>query len=206
MKKFSFLVIIAFSAVALNGCIGNNNKATISDDQTVSETMSEWQKVGNAIANGESVSCEMTDTKNGISSKYYMKEDKVRFDSIQSEQLEDVAMNGSFLTDGKFGYSWNAETKKGMKFLVNDPEDLSEDVEELESEAPDFSSKEAWDNYENLGYTVTCEIKDVDASLFTPPTDVTFTDLSNFAQEMQQTDGVDQEQLEQMMKQFQEAQ
>jgi len=207
MKKSIFLALVLMSAVGIAGCTTKEQpteKAVISADQPVEESISEWQKVGKALENGQAVSCEMTDTENGISSRYFMKEQKVRFETVSSDDA--TTTNGSFISDGEYGYSWSEDTKKGMKFAVNAPENMADDADAPEQEAPDFSSKDAWDQYQNQGYTIVCEVTSVDDAVFTPPADVTFTDLSAFTQQKQEMNVGDQEQLQKMMEQFKDGQ
>jgi len=211
MKKF-YTVVLVGSVFLFSGCINKSETAsvTIGEGQTAQESQSEWQKIGKAMEEGKSVKCEMVNTQNQQTSQYYMKGEKVRVDSLDQNNPE---ASGSFLTDSEFIYTWNDTKKEGVKFGVVEANQEQQEIEAPEpSKAPDFSQESAWDEYKNLGYTVTCTTQTVDESMFTPPADIKFNDMSAFMQNTQGSadDGnngnpvMNQEQIEQMMKQYQE--
>lgn len=208
MKKLYSLVLVG-SVVLLGGCLHKPQTATIGGEQSASEAISEWQKIGEAIESGQSVKCEMVNTETQQSGQYYMKGDKVRVDSQDPENPE---ANGSFLTDTEYFYTWNDEKKTGVKFAVVKPSEDQPEAPEA-TQAPDFSKESAWDEYQNLGYTVTCTTDSFDESMLMPPADVTFTDMSAFMQksgmgtgfpESSDAPSMNKEELEQMMKQYQQ--
>lgn len=212
MKKFHAVVLVS-SVFLLGGCLHKSETAsvTIGDGQTSAEAQSEWQKIGEAIQAGKSVRCEMNNTETEQTGQYYMKGKKMRVDSQDPKSPE---ASGSFLTDTEFVYTWNDTKKEGVKFAVVQPTEQEQEVPEG-SEVPDFSQESAWNDYEDLGYTVTCTTESFDESLLTPPTDVTFTDMSSFMQDAQSNGNgygsggtgapaMNKEQLEQMMQQYQQ--
>ncbi|GIK84155.1 MAG: hypothetical protein BroJett025_07770 [Patescibacteria group bacterium] len=206
MNKFHAVILVG-SALFLSGCLNKSQTttATIGDGQTAAESLSEWQKIGAAIESGKSVKCEMRNTQTQQTGQYYMKGKKVRVDSLDPQNPE---ASGSFLTDTEYVYTWNETKKEGVKFPVTAPTDQNPESPQA-TQAPDFSQESAWDEYENLGYTVTCTTESFDESMLTPPTDITFTDMSAFMQNIQSNGSGDnpamnQEQLEQLMQQYQE--
>lgn len=213
MKKFHAVVLIG-SVFLFSGCLKKTptTTATIEDGQTTKESVSEWQKIGEAMESGKSVKCEMTNTQTQQTSQYYMNGEKIRVDTLDEKNPE---ASGSFLTDSEFMYTWNDIKKEGVKFAVVEPTEDQDDqkLEPSEStKAPDFSKESAWDDYKNLGYTVTCTTESVDDKMFTPPADVKFTDMSAFMQKPQDNgeaekddeQELNQEQIDQIMKQYQE--
>lgn len=207
MQKLHAVVLVG-SVVLLGGCLKSPQTAsvTVEDGQPSMESLSEWQKIGDAMQAGKSVKCEMVNTETQQTGQYFMKGEKVRFDMTDPENVETT---GSFLTDAEFIYTWNDTKKEGVKFPVPEPGEQQPEAAQ-EQEAPDFSQESSWDEYQNQGYTVTCSIESFDESLLTPPTDVTFTDMSAFMQNVQSTGPgstqvpaeMSQEQLEQLMQQY----
>lgn len=207
MQKLRAMVLVG-SVVLLGGCFNSPQTATVTveDGQPSMESLSEWEKIGEAMQSGKSVKCEMLNTETQQTGQYYMKGEKVRFDMYDPEDAE---TSGSFLTDAEFIYTWNDTKKEGVKFAVPKPGEVQPEAAQ-ETEAPDFSEESAWKDYENKGYTVTCSVESFDEALLTPPADVTFADMSEFMQNMQssgdastQPSGeMSQEQLEQLMQQY----
>ncbi len=209
MKKFHAVVFVG-SVLLLSGCLNKSETATVSigDGQSPAESSAEWQKIGQAIESGKSVKCEMSNTETQQTGQYYMKGKKVRVDSSDPKNPE---ASGSFLTDTEFVYTWNDTKKEGVKFPVVEPTEQEQEVPEA-TQAPDFSQESAWNDYKDLGYTVTCTTESFDESMLIPPADVTFTDMSAFMQNIQSSgdgsgDGapeMNQEQIEKMMQQYQQ--
>lgn len=181
MQKNFFTLTLLSSAVFLSGCF--TKTATITSDQTAAEASSEWQKIAEAMENGDAVRCEILHEESNAVSYYYMQGQNVRFDSENS--VEQTA-SGSFLTDGKVAYSWNTTTKDGVKFSLEDPS-VTEMEQPVDSKvtAPDFTSQEEWDAYQEQGYRMTCRVEQLPAELFIPPSDVTFMDVSQMTQQFQ---------------------
>lgn len=208
MKKLHIAVLIS-SVVVLSGCLNKSQTAsvTMNDGQTSVESLSEWQKIADAIESGKSVVCDMTNTQTKQTGKYYVKGEKMRFDSINQNNPEE---SGSFLTDSEFIYTWNDAKKEGIKFAVVEPTQEQPDAPETAG-VPDFSQESAWDEYNDLGYTVTCTTESFDESLLTPPTDIVFTDMSTLMQNAQNSansgnsgaPAMTQEQVEEMVRQYQ---
>lgn len=220
MKKNILLgLIIMLTGSLLVGC---NKTATptgeetpVPGDQTVGEVVQEWQRIGQAIAAGQSASCTMTRTEDGETIRYYIKGSQIRFDTISTT---DPNQAGSFLSDGEYIYTWSDNTGQGLKFSAISPSQAPQQTEvESPPTAPDFSTQDGWDSYRNLGYTIQCDIAPVDPALFVPPSDINFMDMSALTQPLAPVSNstgsgqtgnnpavgeLDEAQLQQLMKQF----
>ena len=206
MQKLHAIVLVG-SVLLLGGCLTSPQTATVTveDGQPSMESLSEWEKIGEAMQAGKSVKCEMVNSQTQQTGEYYMKGEKVRFDMHDPQNVE---ASGSFLTDSEFVYTWNDTKKTGVKFPVPEQGESQQEMPQ-ETEAPDFSQESSWDEYENQGYTVTCSVESFDESMLTPPADVTFSDMSGFMQNIQSSGDsstapteMNQEQLEQQMQQY----
>lgn len=181
MNKKLYTIMLLSSAVFLSGCF--QKTATITSEQSPTEALSEWQKISTAIEKGESVACEMTHTESNTTGQYYVQGKNMRFDSTSTQ---DASANGSFLSDGERAYSWNSTTKEGVTFSIDlDEVAANADVQETQVETPDFSSEEDWNSYQEQGYTFVCTVGPLPENILVPPTDVTFTDLTEVTQQMQ---------------------
>ena len=220
MKKSILLgLLIVLTGSLLVGC--NKTKTptvdepTSLEDQTVGEVVQEWQRVGQAIATGQSVKCTMTQVENGETSHYYIKGTQIRFDTISTTSPDQTT---SLLSDGEFVYTWGDGARQGLKFSALNPSQSPQQPEvESPSNAPDFSTQEAWNSYRDLGYTIQCDVTSVDPALFVPPSDITFMDMSALTQPLAPDSNstnsgqtginpavgeLDEAQLQQLMKQF----
>lgn len=211
MNKLSLLgLTVMGSAIVLAGC-NKTPPVTESEPETTgqseTEVVSEWQKIGEAIAMGKTAQCDMTNTETGDTSRYYIKGKNIRFDTVNATNPE---QSGSFLTDGEFIYTWTEAAKEGVKFSAIMPSGTPNPAVTQPPQAPDFSTEDAWLNYQNLGYTIDCSVEPVDDSLFIPPTDVTFTDMTALMKKFTQVTPVvsggasqiDEAQIKELMQQF----
>jgi len=98
-------------------------------------------------------------------------------------QAPETNMTMYFLTDGESAYSWGNDQAQGYKFNMADFEDETS-VEELEdddqAEANEY--QEAWSNE----YEYQCENWKADNAVFAVPTNITFTDMGEQMQQMQE--------------------
>lgn len=206
-KSYLPVLIIIFAATFLSACLPgsqnqNNQEAEApNQEQSQQEIMNEWQQVGNAVANGESVMCQIRNIETDEVGDYYMQGEKIKY---QFEHPTDPQQSGSFISDGEYIYSWNTENKQGMKFKIDVQEETQQQMENMqqpENDVPDFTDESTWKEYENTGYTIDCEVSDIADSEFVPPADITFTDFSEMMMNALNNAGTDfnPEQYQQMM-------
>lgn len=171
--------VLVFSAVVLAACAPAQQ-----DVQTPNETESSSQQgvqgemadVFAAMQAGRGVTCTITDAETGAVTNYKAKDKKAFGDSTVT--IEGKQQQGYFLTDAEYMYTWSGDTKQGAKFKLDafDPESANA------PDVPDFSDEESYQEYQESGHTVACSIEDHPDSVFVPPTDVSFFDMSSFTQ------------------------
>lgn len=192
MKK----VLFGVSVLILAGC---NSQTPTPQVQTQDQAQSEYQEMASAMASGKPVRCVMTNAERNETITYLVKDKKVRLNTVVAN---DEQQSGNMLMDGEYIFTWSDVKKEGTKFKV--PEETTEQPQE--QEVPDLSQEEDRKEYEDLGYTIDCEGANVADSEFIPPSDVTFTDMSQMmdqAQKQQESmSPEDRAQFEKMMQQY----
>ncbi len=201
MKKSNFLLFLLLLSFAFfTGCIPKSSttgdvSTQQPNDQAEGDQAREWQKVSQAIANGQSVKCIMVDPKSGVQTRYYLKDKFSRFDRDPDYNQTNQA---SFLTDGETIYTWNFLTKQGFKMLATQPSVSPQSVDSRQpEEVPDFTDESTWSQYTQIGYSISCNIEEINPSYFSPPPDVQFTDMSQMLNQFQRLDpALNREQLQ----------
>ncbi len=154
-----------------------------------------FTSVQDALSKSLSLKCEYTDTTNGTKTTAYIKNGAVRADTTSANANE----SGSVIMKDKKMYFWNAQGG----FMMEVPDVTPEPG------TPTPKGNQAEDIMKDLEkYKESCKPAVVADSLFTPPSDVTFTDFSkmmqvptgNAGQQSQPT--IDQKQVEELMKQY----
>ncbi|OGH18601.1 MAG: hypothetical protein A2868_02450 [Candidatus Levybacteria bacterium RIFCSPHIGHO2_01_FULL_40_15b] len=153
-----------------------------------------FTSIQDALSKSLSLKCEYTDT-NGIKATAYIKNGAVRADTTSPNVNE----SGSVIMKDKKMYFWNAQGG----FMMEIPDVTPE---------PGSSAPKEASQAENImkdldQYKESCKPAVVSDSLFTPPSDVKFTDFSNMFQvptgaQQQAQPTVDQKQIEELMKQY----
>lgn len=92
-----------------------------------------------------------------------------------------VVTSGNMINDGAFSYTWDDTTKTGMKIAMT--EELKQMGEEAVQDNPQIAEMNKKTDYR-------CKAWVVDASKFTPPTDIQFTDLSKMMENLNTSPGV----------------
>lgn len=168
MKK---LLSLGVTIAVLSGCNTQTSTPTV---QTPEQTGSEYEEVANSLLAGKSVRCLMTNTSDGNTMSYAMKGEKVRLNNSSAAQ---TSASGEMIMDGEYVYTWSNDKKEGTKYKIPPATDqASPDGTQIES-TTEFKPEDIQD-YQNMGYIVDCKEENISDSEFTPPTDVTFTDLS----------------------------
>lgn len=165
-------------------------------DGAISQTMSflELMKLG------ENYTCTFSDVSEDatVNGTVYVagKENKFRTDyntdtsvGLASGSMSSTKQTGSMITDGEYTYIWDSSSKEGikMKFTEQDKADLEENMKDLEGyrSAETKNDASAFDQNAEMNYD--CKRWSVDNSVFTPPSDIVFTD---FAEQMNQFQGI----------------
>lgn len=120
--------------------------------------------IKDALSGSVSMHCEYTDQ--GKVSKVEIKNGAVRVDYTGQTEQE----NGSIIVKGKKMYMWNG--KQGYVY------DVPDDQEKADDKGGSAQGSQKDDLIKSLEqYKDACKVSVVSDSLFTPPTDVTFTDV-----------------------------
>lgn len=182
-KKAAILVlIIMVSAFGMVGC----KKKTSSQGQPTSQAEQETEEtisgsINDLIKQGKSVQCSFKgeDEKVEFSGIIYVTEKKARQDT--ESEVDGKKMQTHMIIDDLTAYIWTSEEPdRGVKMTI----DLSD--EEIKEFGGDV--KEAQANYEEFKkkFDFKCKKWKVDLSFFEPPSDVTFTDLTEMMNKMKE--------------------
>lgn len=135
-----------------------------------------FAEIAAAIKGGQSYRCTFTMKEKNQQMTYAIKGQKVAM--VIPAQEGSSAGVSHMLTDGKTLYIWDEMTKKGMMMVV--PETPSAAPSALPVGQPSVPNLEDVEDWEELQqqYEVNCTPASLNDSEFTPPTDVTFQDLS----------------------------
>lgn len=144
-----------------------NNNGNTGDANTTADLFTQ------AFTGGGSVKC--TFTQEGSTATAYIKQGKIRFDSMGT----DGAQYGNAIINGNIVYVWQAGSNQGMMIDSSKIEGANAGVNEQFMDAENIKA-EVEKNQPN------CVQENVDDAVFTPPASVTFTDYSAMTQQMQQ--------------------
>ncbi len=129
------------------------------------------------LTQGVSQQCtySYTDEKTGKSEGVMLiANGKVR-GSFSLTDPQGVVTTGNMINDGAFSYTWNDATKTGVKIAMT--EELKQMGEESIKDNPQVAEMNKKTDYR-------CKAWIVDASKFTPPTGIEFTDLSQMMENL----------------------
>lgn len=123
------------------------------------------------FARGTSMQCDFSYAdEQGASAEgtVYVSGDKMR--GMFTSSVDGTAYTSSMIQDGTYSYVWSEDQKQGTKFKV-DPAELEAAQEELKTqqESPDL---------QNMQVDYSCRPWTPDSSMFTPPSDVEFIDMT----------------------------
>lgn len=151
------------------------------------------------LTGGASMKCEYTEDGRNIVA--YVKGEQFRTDVTGGEE---GSMSMIYKDDTT--WSWNTDTKKGMKMTFEKP--TVTPGAEMESTGGETEKSDAQEIKEELDkYKDSCKNQMVSESLFTPPSDVEFQDYSQMMEQMQNMNpqsvqNMSEEQLQEMMQQY----
>ncbi len=138
-----------------------------------------FTSIQDALNKSLSLECNYTD-KEGTTSKTYIKAGAVRTEVTSADDTEGQVF--MIMKDKKI-YNWNPVTKKGTVFTLPDELNVTPQVKPsgmMENEvSEDTHTKEESFMAQIEKYKDACKPATVADSLFVPPTDVTFQDLSS---------------------------
>jgi hypothetical protein len=199
--KYIFVSLMAM--VVLSGC-----SALPGRQAEETGNAGEEREMAAALESGKPVYCVMTDAE-GSRMEYEMKGGKMRVAGMAVGES-----TGYMINDGMFIYIWEEGSAEGVKMPVPSEEDVAEAqdaAEEYTRDVPDFYNEDSVAEYEDQGYVIDCQPRNVADEVFVPPMGVNFVDtgamMQNALQEMQQQ-GLEESQLppeaQQQMEQYRE--
>lgn len=180
MKKILLFTLIICFSFTLSACF-NKNKQIINqsnpeaaEKKTVKESLFAW------INQSQGVECVISDPMGTMNVQ--AKADKVKISRIPSMggMNEGGDKEGYMLTVGKMMYMWSGD--KGNKIDIEKMEKIAEEMGEEKSDYQTWN--EMVNEWDKSGVNYDCEEKALPDSVFTPPADVEFTDLSQFMEDM----------------------
>ncbi|MFA5986132.1 MAG: hypothetical protein WC819_02160 [Parcubacteria group bacterium] len=194
MKKNIVVMTMLFGAVImLSACSAKlpaqeQIQETVNTaQQKVAEVKEGSEKVTGSIKDimlmGGAVKCTWEDGESGMSGITYVDGEKMNSKTMNMP----VGVNGEIgeayaISDGTWLYMWTSTSLQGTKMKM-EKEDLAKAAGNIQKEnTGDIKGDGAMDM--NAKYNYDCEKWNADATLFVPPTNVTFTDLSAMMEQM----------------------
>lgn len=176
------LLAIAALVILLLGAGGlyflSQNKPQTQDTTNKAATESEkssGKSLMDLISLGQNQRCTFSTANEGGSTEgtFYVSQGNVRGDfKVKTSQGKESQM--SMIRSGDTNYMWGSDLQTGIKMKLS-LEDLSKNTQANQYSSVDPSAKA---DYNCMPWTV-------DSSLFTPPSNVKFTDLSSMMDKMQ---------------------
>jgi hypothetical protein len=170
MKIISKIVAISLVAFTLTGCFKKQ-------EQTANQQSGGIQ---NIFGGNKGMKCvyEM----NGQTVTTYVKGDKVRTEGVQTEGN---SVDGMMISDGEWMYTWDSVSKKGTKMNIKQIEEMAGDdmTKEVESDEIPEDMQVEIEKMEDE-FAAKCSNEKINDSMFVPPTDVEFTDMTQGIDEM----------------------
>ncbi len=197
MKKNGKIIaaVVVLLIVGIGGYLFMNQNKTSNDNQGNSSTNSNdgnvFTSIKDALSKSVSLKCEFEE--DGRKTTAYIKNGAIRSDVMGAK----VEENASMIYKGDKFYVWTESPKQGFVMTIN-PEDMDSTDETVET-GDVKGMMEAMEKYKE-----SCVPSLPSDSLFTPPTDVTFQDMSSMINLMSPTGGqqIDPEQMEELMKKY----
>ena len=191
MKNNKLIIIAVIIIVLLAGLFFWNNlrsKKGTSNELTQTQKSEDIEKTEEAELDelsvegsvfdlfklGKNVSCTYSGTSEGTALTGTTHVSGKKMHGTYSVTTNGNTIEGNMVSDGEWLYTWTSEMPQGVKININKAE------EELAGETSDGTSTESL----TKDYNYKCTNWKVDESVFSVPTNITFTDLSQTLQDM----------------------
>ncbi len=154
----------------------SNNAETTTNSSQPTEPATTKGSIASFLGSSETKECTYSSNVGGtqISGTMYFADGQMR--NNYSGTSEGKSQNGSMIISKESQYIWDNATKKGVKFAFNPDTPTS-------NTSNSGSGSQSVDV--NQEYDFNCKDWTVDASQFTPPSDIAFQDLSKLQQQLQ---------------------
>jgi hypothetical protein len=179
MRNKAKISLVIFSAVLLSACTtkapGVENQA--GDNQPTETEQSSTSSLRDLLAMGKNQKCIVTTSTTNeegiktdtIGTIYISGKNVAQEVSVTSSDKKAPNINMRMISDGTYMYSWDTSKKTpGMKIKMTEPSDGGVQNTKGQSGSVDFDNK----------VNMKCSGWSVDNGMFTIPSDVKFTDLS----------------------------
>jgi hypothetical protein len=171
-KFLPLIVIGAIAVIALGGFLFmNQNKQSSPTTETEQTQTQGANSLKELLSGNASQECTFTDNEAGSTGVVFVADKKMKGDFTTT--VEGETNKSHVIVDNNVMYTWTSDSNTGFKFTF-DPEDVEEAREQAEQGAFDL----------NREVDFSCKPWNPDQNTFTPPTDVTFQDLSDFSSGM----------------------
>jgi hypothetical protein len=160
-------------------------------EQSASSAQSEAMQFAEAINSGRPTTCILT--KDLDKMEYHIK-GKMMSADITSEVNGEITLS-HMINDGSYLYTWSDTQNQGVKMAIPSEEetkaaiDKAKEYQQNMPATPRFEGEADYESFKNQGYTINCKASSVGDSVFTPPSDVTFTDPTQMMQQLTMPDG-----------------
>ncbi|MCA9344571.1 hypothetical protein KC946_01925 [Candidatus Saccharibacteria bacterium] len=147
-----------------------NSTSTDTSDTTAQSSSIQESTLANLLANDKTITCTFSysnEESNFNGTGYFANGENMRVN--YSGQVNGKDTNFSTIVTGGTSYFWNNETNKGFKSSV--------DPATLQPTNDSSSDNQGIDPDKNIKFD--CSDWQVDTAMFSPPSNVDFTDLSN---------------------------
>lgn len=144
-----------------------------SDSQSISGTLRDL------LARNLPMECSFTRTDEAgtTSGTVYLSGKKMRGD-FEMTQSDGAQVSSSVIRDGEYGYTWTSQQPQGMKMKLDESDVVTEDEESSEKKQEPFALDK-----EDVDYT--CKPWRADNSMFVPPSNIEFVDISKQVEQIQ---------------------
>lgn len=182
IKKFVIsMTFLAVAGTSLTACLPTNGQPAASPAPTATSDDEATNTISQAMMTGASLRCQIVNAERGETISYVTKDKKMHVTTTMMND-ENQTQNSFMINDGQYIYIWTDGEPNGYKSQTITEEDLKDIADKApntsQQTVPDFSQTEIQQEYEDKGYTISCDPAQVEDSTFIPPTNVSFQDMS----------------------------
>lgn len=200
MKKI-LPILVVLLLLGIGGYFFMSSKGTLPKTPLNTGTSNAFDSIQDALSKSLSLKCVYKDEQ-GIQTTTYIKGGAVR---VNMEGIKDNEQPGSIILKDKKMYMWNEVSKTGFTYTITEPE-VTPGTESPKVDNKDSSVLAGIEKYKD-----SCKTEVVADSLFVPPTDVKFQDMSAFTENLMKQvpttgavdqNAVNQDYINELMKQI----
>lgn len=195
------LLLLAGGAYAMQ-----NKKSSAPGSQTSNQSMGEAKEFAAAMQSGKPTTCTIAKDNNTM--EYLLKNKKMRANI--TTKVEDKTTTSHMINDLAYLYMWQDGAGQGSKMAIPTEEETKAMADkakqyQVENQTPKLDSEADYDGFKNQGYSINCVTGNIDDSMFTPPTSITFVDPTAMMKQVAPngtTGKIDMEKLKELQKQY----